>query len=198
MTNTKAFIPETADSKIKALEARLRKVEATARVGVGTYQLNGLDIPIFKLDADEGLSLPPVHVPLYPNLPGGGVTWNAGNYATLTNGSMLNIWFGSHWRCHTDALAIAIPWATDAATTGEIQVQDYVEGLPTTSTITLPAGSSGVQAFNWKHSQPIGTGPFQPAVNARRASGAGNVSIFAPYYCYMIGSSLIGATATGV
>ena len=197
MTNTRPFQPQDAHTEIKRLEARIRKLEASQRVGVGTYDLDGLDTPIFEILADVGFSLPAIPIPMVPVLPGAGVVHQPG-YAQVSGASMLQVSVGQAFQALSDSIQIVIPWGTDATTTGELQVVNGVLGGNSTSTVTLPAGSGGFQTFNWLHGEEISFGPLIPQVFARRTSGAGNVKIFAPTVCIQIGSTHSGATATGV
>jgi hypothetical protein len=82
------------------------------------------------------------------------------------------------WICQLDrlttlALRVAVPWVTDAATTGEVRLTlPALGGFPTagnspTAAVTLGAGSSGLVSFAW-------------VLEARRTGGSGNVNIGYP------------------
>lgn len=103
-----------------------------------------------------------------------------------------------------DAISVSVPWAVDAATTGELFLWSYM-GTPSalvpvrgTKGVALPAATSGFQVFNWKHGLPVGGGPYYFDVRARRLTGAGAVNIYVPDFAALVGSVAIGATVTGL
>lgn len=143
--------------------------------------------PIFET-TNEGL--------VFPGMPAPMVNEQTGQIA-VTSGTLVTTFGGQFDAATADSITVIVGWSTDAATTGELVLTNNVVGGASSSAKSLPAGSSGFQTFLWKHSQPVGSGPFFPMLQARRTSGAGNVNVFTPYTSYQVPSSRSGATTTG-
>lgn len=123
---------------------------------------------------------------------------NLAVFALITSGVFSDVFNCGIHVCVADAVHIAFPWATDAGTTGQVQLYNNVIGGSSASVVNLPAASSGIIAYNWLHGQPLGTRNFQPTIKALRSGGAGNVTLWVPGTCYMAVGDVIGATAVGV
>lgn len=72
---------------------------------------------------------------------------------------------------------VMIPWATDAATTGEVRVR---AGAAATQAYSLAAGSGGTLYPKWLHDQTLGSGPMSLLVEMRRTGGINNVWAYQP------------------
>ena len=69
---------------------------------------------------------------------------------------------------------------TPPSTTAEVRLTNYVGGGASSTAIAVPANTDLFVTSRWLHSQPMGTGPFQPSIECRRTSGAGTVLCFRP------------------
>lgn len=92
------------------------------------------------------------------------------------------------------ACRCVIPWATDAATTGEVKLT-AAGGTLSTSAVALAANSSGTVTYNWIHGRAVWSGHVNFDLWARRTGGAGNVYIGYPTF-YLIDPA--GCTTTGI
>ena len=88
-------------------------------------------------------------------------------------------WFSVVPRWARSAIYAEIPWATDAATTGEVKLT-AVSGTLQTTAVALAANSSGTVIYNWIHGRGLWTGHANVDLWARRTGGAGNVYIGYP------------------
>ena len=72
------------------------------------------------------------------------------------------------------AVEIYIPWACDAATTGNVRL---ISNGATTSTDFPLFQNSGFQSnyIRWLHGMNLGAGPLQVRIQFERTSGSGNV-----------------------
>lgn len=116
-------------------------------------------------------------------------------YQNVTSGSLVVCWDTVLERVVHQAVFLIVPWATEAGTTGELLV---TVGGASTSTVVLPAASSGSQTFRWRHGlAPWTNSEVYCALWARRTGGANNVRIGVPYTGF-VQCDPRGATATGV
>lgn len=204
MSNPKPFLePDDVYARMKELERRVKALETSPRLpnssittAVGTFDLSDL--------------VPSAAVPLMPAPSAASVSVTA----NVTNSFMVGSTFAEIYDAVMlwipyDSIYIAVPWATDAGTTGELDLADLNSGASpgTHSTAyTLPANSAGYVGMAWKHGRALGlaqrqldgTGLFRPAIRARRTGGAGNVSIFVPHEFLLCQSYLTGATTNGL
>ncbi len=151
--------------------------------GLGTYGFRTLlpgGTELFRTD-DRGVIAPPEYVPVRP------LGTVVGNSIPVTSASLVDV-FSAHayGTLLTEGIVIAIPWSTDAGTTGALVVRSdaavHTVTPPNTptSSIALPAGSSGVHALHWL---PGYTLPVQDAIfyiQAQLTGGAGNVNVYWP------------------
>jgi len=124
----------------------------------------------------------------YPASPFGGVSppdamWYIPVTSAVYGVQVAQPWFIFLDRAFKLGFSIVIPWKTDSGTTGEIRLAEFFNIAPNgpTSAIALPANSVGNVAFKWLHGIPLYTSfDVYITVEARRTSGAGNVSIGYP------------------
>jgi hypothetical protein len=90
----------------------------------------------------------------------------------------------SKWAARADEayakyLTLYLPVASDAGTTGKVQV--LVNGGVVGTELDIPAGSAySVKQFVVQHGISLLTGPVDISIQAKRAAGAGNVAIYQP------------------
>jgi hypothetical protein len=109
---------------------------------------------------------------------------------TVTSGSFQTLWENyQDWPAY-EVLYVEFACITDVGTTGEIRLFENKRNIAS-SVASLPSGFNGLAYFEWLH--PATVGLFDPhggdplavnnlnvAVQARRASGAGNVIVYPP------------------
>lgn len=94
--------------------------------------------------------------------------------------------FATTWQTETELMwatqiLFRVPCFTDAGTTGEIRLV-AAGGATATAVKTIPANTASLFfECRWAHGLTIGTGPIFFSLDARRASGAGNFTVFKPY-----------------
>lgn len=99
-----------------------------------------------------------------------------------------------------NAIWLTLPWQTDSATTGSVQLINNVAGGSVAAEIILGAGTFGFADWKWLHGAPRGK-IFHPSIQAKRTSGTGNLYFWAPGRCIVapVGSAAIPvATLTGL
>ena len=96
------------------------------------------------------------------------------------------------------AIQIAIPWATDTGTSGELRLKIDIGAPNSPSSVrTLAVASSGVATYNWLHGLvPFANNDVWLIIEARRTGGAGNVNIGYPQGGAVQGDAT-GATVGG-
>lgn len=151
---------------------------------------------IAALEARLGGAVAGVAIPALTYLPG---TVDASWRSAITNGAAFGAgnddpWVGVVPRWARSAVRCEVPWATDAATTGELKLT-AVSGTLQAATISLPAGSSGTATWNWLHGRPLWAGAANLDLWARRSGGAGTVYVGYPRM-WLIDPA--GCTVTGV
>lgn len=116
-------------------------------------------------------------------------------YQNVTSGTFVTCWDTVLERVVHMAVFLVVPWITEAGTTGEMFVS---VGGAVTSTVALPAASSGSQTFRWRHGlTPWLNTEVYCTLQARRTGGANNVRMGVPYTGF-VQCDPRGATATGV
>jgi hypothetical protein len=152
--------------------------------GLGLYgirMLNAAGVELFRTD-DRGIVLPGQAMQSQPAVP-----MNAnGEEVDVTSAAMVNT-FTVIWALPVAAegLIVTVPWITDAATTGAIQLISTRGGNTPTATQALPAGSSGDHVAHWLHGVPIGAPGVNLTLQAERTGGTGNVRIFYPTFQFI-------------
>lgn len=77
-------------------------------------------------------------------------------------------------------VSVSVIGAADAGTTGEFRLRNADTGA-VTAAISVAAGTSLGQTFQWLHGSALGGGPVRFDVEGRRTGGAGNFHIYQPY-----------------
>lgn len=167
------------------------------KLASGLYGLELLDAvsaPVLEVD-DTGFLIPAI--PLQPR---------DANAFIIGNGATFSVtsWWAGVPLVHSNAITVSAGWITSAATTGELRI--IVKSAPNTGTgvtaatsaVTLGAGTTGTQIFNWVHGLARNTGPWYFGVQSRRTGGAGDVDTYVPNYMALVGSTAVGATPTGL
>jgi hypothetical protein len=95
---------------------------------------------------------------------------------SVTSGTFASQWQVTFGSVLGRGVEVMIPWATDVGTTGELQVISNVPS--TTQVVSLPSGGNSYKYVRWTPGLRPGTGPLILQVQARRASGAGNVYVY--------------------
>lgn len=107
-------------------------------------------------------------------------------FKAITSGSFVPVWNVQLDQVVGEVIKVVFFVGTDAATTGEVRLSDAVSGQTTTA-YTTPANSGKFISYEWLH--PATSGLFDNRVrntrldlrvDARRASGAGNVNVYLP------------------
>ncbi len=80
----------------------------------------------------------------------------------------------------SSVLLVDVVTVQDAGTTGELRLR--IEGGPTTTVKTLPAGTQTTTLFRWEHGRQLGTLGLQLllVLEARRTGGTGDVNVYEP------------------
>ena len=165
--------PYSGDQRLEDLIARVASLE----------QRPQFTPPLYYQAAPYQSSVPP------------DANWYTGHTNGFLTDSQGTPWVMPIPRVAKPAAYCRIAWITPAATTGEIRVTSGSVGATTTSTVVLPAGSSGVQTFLWLHNVRLWQNQVIFDVQARRASGAGTVLVQAPVFALVDTNS---ATLTGL
>ncbi len=147
---------------------------------------------LFRTD-ERGMISPPMAVTMIQRLTGGD------DSVPITSATFDDPYTGRVPSVVHSGLLGSVDWATDAATTGEMQFQLWDQVGPTllatSATKTLAAASSGVATLSWLHGLSLPTGVTNVRLYARRTGGAGNVNIARPRGLYFVGPD--GMTANG-
>lgn len=149
------------------LRARLGYISASAGYGVSVYDGNGG--LRFEVN-DAGYRDPWLPHPMIA----------AGANSIVTSGSFAPIYQGQAELTTHEGVSIHAIIVTAAATTAEVRLKNNAEGTYT-DVVTVPAGTQQTVTFQWLHGTPLGQGPVRFDLEVRRASGAGNVTVYQPY-----------------
>jgi hypothetical protein len=94
---------------------------------------------------------------------------------TVTAGTFTQTWQVVMPQSIGPGIEVWIGWSTAAGTTGELRVNN---NTVQTDPLALAAASSANAYVRWLHQIPLGTGPANLVVEARRTGGAGGVNVF--------------------
>ncbi len=140
---------------------------------------------------DHGFRMPTLNTPWVPSL----AMAAGGQYVQVTSATFVDVYQAEFSQITHEAFAASVTCTSDAATTGEFRLSADAAG--TTSAVSIPAASAGtVQAFEWTHGVTLGIGPTSFRVQARRASGAGNINVYLPARASLI--DYLNGSATGL
>lgn len=140
-------------------------------------------------------AVPALAVPATPYLPGTvDASWRQAVTDPTFGAGNTSPWVFVVPRVARSACRCEIPWATDGATTGEVQLT-AASGTLLTTAVALAAGSSGTVTYNWIHGRNVWSGHVNFDVWARRSGGAGNVYIGYPRF-FLVDPA--GCTTTGI
>ena len=146
--------------------------------GVGTHPT------VFQVDGD-GLESPWLDMGVH----------KTDDLVVVTSGTFASIWQG--WGMLVVARAVKVRGSVvcAASTTGEVRI---VTGSVTSAVVSCAAGAQTDFEYNLlTGANLLGTTPINIDLEARRVSGAGDVSVFAPQMA-QVGDDGSGATATGL
>lgn len=138
--------------------------------------------------------LPPVGLSPVPYDVAVSIDWYCNVTAAVFGASGASPWAAQMPRVARRGLFVAIPWITEAGTTGEVRLT-AASGSAQAGTVTLPAASSGTVTYRWLHNLPLWYTSYNLDVWARRTGGANNVRIGYPS-CFMVDAA--GCTLTGL
>jgi hypothetical protein len=100
---------------------------------------------------------------------------------TVTSGTFTAIYQTRAELIYSTELIFRVAFATDGSTTGEVQVRHETTDV-LGSTLLLDAGlSTTFKYFRVAHGLTKNTGPHNFYIYVRRASGAGNVTVYEPF-----------------
>lgn len=176
-------LPESYGTKLRELEDRLEAIELGRRARYGLATAGGSEL----LDVtQDGWAVPVFNSEWRRPLEAVVVT--AGSFATVWRTDITN-WLG-------DGLIVSTLVTVDASTTAELRLN--VAGVGTSGVLALGAGAFQPAEWRWEHPAPInGASTRQVNLEARRVSGAGNVTVYEPEPT-IVASGLTGLTATGL
>lgn len=195
-------VPDNLASRLRELEARIRNLETSPRLrsssikggALHVFDSAGREVALLGSFVNgDGVDTAGAQINLQPS--GTNVLWIDGENGiarpyqvramerdtttTVTSGTFVRTHVGHTLTVPSDALVIIVLAFVDAGTTGEIRVSHNHVGGVNTPTATQTFTNSATVAsmtYNWRHGIPIG-GNAVISVEARRASGAGNVYI---------------------
>lgn len=99
----------------------------------------------------------------------------------VTSGTMGTVWETATELLFSIDLLFRVRVTVDAATTGELQVFHGQTAAVIGSVKSLTASTDAFYEFRFTHSIALNSGPHTFSLQARRASGAGNVTVYTPY-----------------
>jgi hypothetical protein len=179
MSNPKPFLePSLVEARLKSLERQVKAL-STATSGI------------------------PIPIPLQP-WSQAGILQTDGTGATVTSATFGPTHLARQMSVPYDAIVAFVGVIADVGTTGEIRL--FENGLHTASDVfTITDGFSNNLVWTWLHGYPptmqdprlMANTLFQPHIQARRTSGAGNIFVFYPTEFLLIGSQFCAATAGG-
>jgi len=143
----------------------------------------------FEVSIQDGMQMPALPLISIPQK-----TLGAGPFVVTTSATFETVYRATATTTHKGVTFRGVV-LTAASTVGEVRLQHAGTGA-TTGVISCPAGGQTNPVFQWLHGQPLGTGPHAFDLQARRVSGAGNVTVFWPDLAAMIGGRI--ATSDGL
>lgn len=158
--------------------------DAQERYGLALFDASG-NIVLANDESDAGLIWP-----------GDNQQWGTTTPQTITSGTITDYYSTMLLGINGDAIYAQGAIATGAGTTAEVRVR-YANGggtiTGTTNTVTIPAATSATWVLSWLHPFPVGLAPAADLatnlatlyLEVRRASGAGNVTLYRPRVCWV-------------
>lgn len=176
---TAGYDPSTTGSAVITYDTagnyttRLGKAASDADAGI-IISTDGDNMGNYSLYANGGGLIRPA-VPI--------VWWDPNVVKAATTGT-----FDSKWRClvrfnPSKQIYITVRNVTDVGTTGEMRIINVTTGLQWGSTMTMNTGGVVFGSVFYADMSDIDVGvndTFQLSIEARRASGAGNVWLYTP------------------
>jgi hypothetical protein len=123
----------------------------------------------------------------------------------VTSATFVGVYESGIQKPHLEVVSVQMYVITDAATTGEVRLNDSYSGT-TTAVASVPASAAGYARFEWLHPAKCGLYDTRPGrlgslgvdVHARRVTGTGNVTVYTPRIAELSSLYLIPtATADG-
>lgn len=142
---------------------------------------------------DRGLAYPTRSVPMSD--PAAAIT--------VTSAGFVDTWAGAVNAPGSEVATVVVGVATDAGTTGEVQLYDIYSASGTNAAV-VGSSANGYARFEWLH--PATTGLYDSragraqtlrlAVRARRTSGTGNLYLYPPATAELTSRYLVPTAAT--
>lgn len=116
----------------------------------------------------------------------------------VTSGTYAVVWEFSISSVVADSVSLAAVVITDPSTTANLRLVANTAGIPVTDVATVAANSQKIVRFDWLvPSMNIGSSGVLIQLEARRASGVGNVAVFQPLVAMQIPAFIWNAEADG-